>query len=298
MKPLFAFLALVLVATLNGQRMYGQTLSAQTDGGITPSRVIGEVKVIDSTANLVSVKTDAGLLVSIIVTDSTTLSRLLPGETTLAKATSVTLADLGEGDRVLVLGKVAEDLKSATARTLVVMAKADIAKKQEAERLEWSRRGITGVVSAVKPDTKELTVSTRSGMGSQQVTIAISDNLELRRYAPDSIKFGPSMGPNGGQIFVDGFSGGSMPSKSSIREIRINQNPFAAENDQPSGRVDVLTKPGTDKLRGAAFLNFNDESLNSRNPFVTISPKRTPVQVRQYGGTLSGPLVVTGLHIL
>ena len=44
---------------------------------------------------------------------------------------------------------------------------------------------------------------------------------------------GPSMGPNGGQIFVDGFSGGRLPPKESIREIRINQNPFAAENDQP-----------------------------------------------------------------
>ncbi|HXD31396.1 MAG TPA: carboxypeptidase-like regulatory domain-containing protein [Pyrinomonadaceae bacterium] len=101
---------------------------------------------------------------------------------------------------------------------------------------------------------------------------------------------GPSMGPNGGQIFIDGFSGGSLPSKSSIREIRINQNPFAAENDQPSGRIDVFTKPGTDKLRGSAFMNFNDESLNSRNPFTTTR-RRAPFQVRQFGGNLSGPLV-------
>lgn len=100
---------------------------------------------------------------------------------------------------------------------------------------------------------------------------------------------GPSMGPNGGQIFIDGFSGGSLPSKSSIREIRINQNPFAAENDQPSGRIDVFTKPGTDKLRGSAFMNFNDESLNSRNPFTTTK-RRAPFQVRQFGGNLSGPL--------
>ncbi|MDQ5844725.1 MAG: carboxypeptidase-like regulatory domain-containing protein, partial [Acidobacteriota bacterium] len=60
---------------------------------------------------------------------------------------------------------------------------------------------------------------------------------------------GPSVGPNGGQIFVDGFSGGRLPPKESIREIRINQNPFAAENDQPSGRIDILTRPGTDKMR-------------------------------------------------
>ncbi len=99
---------------------------------------------------------------------------------------------------------------------------------------------------------------------------------------------GPSVGPNGGQIFIDGFTGGRLPPKESIREIRINQNPFAAENDQPSGRIDILTRPGTDKMRGSMFLNFEDESLNSRNPF---SAHRTAYQVRQYGGNLGGPIV-------
>src|ERR1041384_2311408 len=56
---------------------------------------------------------------------------------------------------------------------------------------------------------------------------------------------GPSAGPNGGQIFIDGFSGGNMPPKESIREIRIQQNPFAAENDQPSGRIDILARKST-----------------------------------------------------
>src|ERR1041385_7131992 len=101
---------------------------------------------------------------------------------------------------------------------------------------------------------------------------------------------GPSAGPNGGQIFIDGFSGGNMPPKEAIREIRIQQNPFAAENDQPAGRIDILTRPGTDKLRGAVNFNFQDESLNSRNPFAVSSSKRSPYQQRQYGGSLSGPL--------
>jgi hypothetical protein len=101
---------------------------------------------------------------------------------------------------------------------------------------------------------------------------------------------GPSIGPNGGQIFIDGFTGGNLPSKDSIREIRINQNPFAAENDQPSGRIDVLTRPGTDKLRGGASFNFNDESLNSRNPFAISSSKRAPFQIRQYSFNLNGPI--------
>jgi hypothetical protein len=99
---------------------------------------------------------------------------------------------------------------------------------------------------------------------------------------------GPSAGPNGGQFFIDGFTGGRLPPKESIREIRINQNPFSAEYDRLGfGRVEILTKPGTDKLRGQVFLNFNDESLNSRNAF---APNRAPFQVRQYGGSLSGPI--------
>src|SRR3954451_20884423 len=79
---------------------------------------------------------------------------------------------------------------------------------------------------------------------------------------------GPSAGPNGGQIFVDGFSGGVLPSKDSIREIRINQNPLSPEFEKLGlGRIEILTKPGTDKFRGSAFYNFADDAWNSRNPY-------------------------------
>ena len=99
---------------------------------------------------------------------------------------------------------------------------------------------------------------------------------------------GPSAGPNGGQIFVDGFSGGRLPPRSSIREIRINQNPFSAEFDRLGlGRVEILTRPGSDRFRGQASFNFNDDALNSRNPF---APSRPPIQMRQYGGNFGGPL--------
>lgn len=100
---------------------------------------------------------------------------------------------------------------------------------------------------------------------------------------------GPSAGPNGGQFYIDGFSGGGIPRRSSIREIRINRNPFSAEFDRVGfGRIEILTKPGSDKFRGQVSFNFNDESLNSRNPF---APNRPPYQARHYGGTISGPLV-------
>ena len=100
---------------------------------------------------------------------------------------------------------------------------------------------------------------------------------------------GPSAGPNGGQIFVDGFTGGRLPPRASIREIRINSNPFSAEYDRLGfGRIEILTRPGTDRYRGQVSLNFNDDALNSRNPF---SDTRPAIQTRQYGGNFGGPLL-------
>src|SRR5436190_4773285 len=100
---------------------------------------------------------------------------------------------------------------------------------------------------------------------------------------------GPSAGPNGGQIFVDGFTGGRLPPRASIREIRINSNPFSAEYDRLGfGRIEILTRPGTDRYRGQVSFNFNDDALNSRNAFATTRP---PLQTRQYGGNFSGPII-------
>ena len=99
---------------------------------------------------------------------------------------------------------------------------------------------------------------------------------------------GPSAGPGGAAIFIDGFSGGQLPSKESIREIRINQNPFSPEHDRLGlGRIEVFTKPGTDKFRGSVFYNFAHHFWNSRNPY---AQKKAPFLLHEYGGNLSGPL--------
>ena len=147
-----------------------------------------------------------------------------------------------------------------------------------------------------KVTVEQTPVSTEATNNANQTVISGKD-LDALPDDPDELAAalqalaGPSVGPNGGQIFIDGFTGGSLPSKDSIREIRINQNPFAAENDQPSGRIDILTRPGTDKFRGGTSFNFTDESFNSRNPFAVTSPKRTPFQIRQYDMNLSGPVI-------
>ncbi len=99
---------------------------------------------------------------------------------------------------------------------------------------------------------------------------------------------GPAAGPNGGAIYVDGFSGGQLPSKESIREIRVNSNPFSPEFDKLGfGRIEIFTKPGTDKFHGSAFYNISDTIWNSRNPYAS---QKAPFRLQEYGGSLAGPL--------
>ncbi|HTR36504.1 MAG TPA: carboxypeptidase-like regulatory domain-containing protein [Bryobacteraceae bacterium] len=99
---------------------------------------------------------------------------------------------------------------------------------------------------------------------------------------------GPSAGPSGGQIYIDGFTGGTLPSKDSIREIRINQNPFSPEYDKLGyGRIEILTKPGTDKLHGNAFADIGDDIFDARNPYAA---QKAPFLQRNFGGSISDAL--------
>jgi hypothetical protein len=99
---------------------------------------------------------------------------------------------------------------------------------------------------------------------------------------------GPAAGPSGGQIYIDGFTGGQLPPKSAIRAIIINQNPFSAQYDAPGyGRIEILTKPGTDKLHGQLFLNSSASIFNTANPFAANQP---PYHTLQYDGNVSGAL--------
>ncbi|HEX6648730.1 MAG TPA: hypothetical protein VF075_04305 [Pyrinomonadaceae bacterium] len=165
------------------------SIAQSADPGISAKHAIGEVKSVDAAGKTLTIKTDAGSMVTVSVTDKTSYKKLAPGEQTLTNATDVTLNDVGEGDRIMARGNVSEDHKSVPAAMIIVMTKGDLAKKQEAERLEWRRRGILGVITALKPDANEITISNRTMAGTQTVVIPVSEKTELRRYAPDSIKF-------------------------------------------------------------------------------------------------------------
>ena len=193
MKASFRLFSLVLLAICAFQLATGQTSPTpsgqSSDPGITQNGAIGEVKAIDAAAKQLIVKTDAGSLVTVSVAETTSYLRLAPGEKSLANATKISFTDIGEGDRVFARGTPAEDHKSVSSKVVIVMSKAEIAKKQDAERADWRRRGLLGVITELNPTTKELTISTRSMGGMQAVVIPVSEKVEMRRYAPDSIKF-------------------------------------------------------------------------------------------------------------
>jgi hypothetical protein len=119
-------------------------------------------------------------------------------------------------------------------------------------------------------------------------------DLEALSDDPDELQSdlqalaGPSAGPNGGQIYIDGFTGGQLPPKASIREIRINQNPFSAEYDKLGyGRIEILTKPGTDQFHGQLYFSGTSSAFNSKSPFVQTQPG---YETTQFSGNVGGPL--------
>ena len=143
----------------------------------------------------------------------------------------------------------------------------------------------------IAADSRELSVEPENNAGA---VVLKGEDIDALPDDPDDLAAalqalaGPSAGPNGGQIFVDGFTGGRLPPRASIREVRINSNPFSAEFDRLGfGRIEILTRPGTDRYRGQVSFNFNDDALNARNPFAATRP---PIQTRQYGGNFGGPI--------
>src|SRR5580658_1127184 len=166
--------------------------------------------------------------------------------------------------------------------------------------VETGRSTMQNLALIIAVDQQQITV-TEQGAGldtspdnNAGAIVIKGKDLDALSDDPDELQdelnalAGPAAGPNGGQIYIDGFTGGQLPPKSSIREIRVNQNPFSAEYDKLGyGRIEILTKPGTDHLHGMIMASGNDSAFNSLNPFVTSEP---PYYSTFFLGNVSGSL--------
>ena len=184
--------------------------------------------------------------------------------------------------------------------TITVTAPGLALAQAQSVTVEAGRATLQNLALNIAVDQQQVTV-TEQGTGldtspdnNSSAIVIKGKDLDALSDDPDELQdelnalAGPAAGPNGGQIYIDGFTGGQLPPKSSIREIRINQNPFSAEYDKLGyGRIEILTKPGTDHLHGMIMASGNDSAFNSLNPFVTSEP---PYYSTFFLGNVSGSL--------
>jgi len=154
-----------------------------------PSRALGVVQAIDASNGQITLRADDGTIFKIVPQNGARFVRVPPGETSLAKSTPITAADIDPGDRLLARGQVGDDKTTLTATLVVVMTKGDLAKKQEADRAEWQKRGVGGIVTAVDPAAGEVTITAHTAEGQKPLVIVTGPKTVVRRYPPDSVKF-------------------------------------------------------------------------------------------------------------
>lgn len=175
---IFAMLSLAVIAAAQ----------PAPDPAIKATQVYGKVSAINASTAQFNVTTAAGNVVQVSVSEKTTYERMPPGETDRTKAVATSFQEIAVGDGLVARGFVAADKKSVPAQQIIVVSQSDIAKKQDKDRAEWRRRGVSGIVSSVNPSTQEITVNSRTLMGQpQSVIIPISSKVVLRRYPPGTV---------------------------------------------------------------------------------------------------------------
>ena len=162
---------------------------AQNAGGqkVRPIGVVTEVQ-----SGQLTLHTDAGPSLTVTLPDGVSVLQVPPSAKSLKQANKVTVSDIHIGDRVLIVGPVSGN--DVTAKSVIVMSKTALTKAREAERLEWEQHGIAGVVKALNPATKQITLSVpnvnpKLGDLTHSVIVSLAPNASLLRYAPDSVRF-------------------------------------------------------------------------------------------------------------
>ncbi|HEY2360503.1 MAG TPA: carboxypeptidase regulatory-like domain-containing protein [Candidatus Angelobacter sp.] len=240
-------------------------LVAQTQTGRLRGQIVDATGAVIPGASI-SVKNSSGLVLS-ATSDGTgayDVKNLAPGKYTV----SVTAKGFAPTTKEVEI--VAGQLKDIDIPLAIVVKEEDIEVQSDAARVGTS------------PDANASSL------------VLTGKDLDALSDDPDELQSelqalaGPSAGPNGGQIYIDGFTGGQLPPKSSIREIRINQNPFSAQYDRMGfGRIEILTKPGTDKLHGQASFSDNHSFMDALNPFAATEPD---FSTQMISGNVGGPL--------
>lgn len=196
-QTILTLVACVLSVGMADAQQTPQTPGTQSAAAASPQqetknnsgRALGEVTAIDQSAGQLTLKTDQGETVAIVVNEKSAYLRVPPGESTLEKAVKSSLAEIRVGDRVAARGQGSDSNKLIVARQLLIMSKTEIVREHERGRLEWQRRGIAGIVTSLNPEKREIALQMRGAEGVRQILVVAGERVNFRRYASDSVRF-------------------------------------------------------------------------------------------------------------
>jgi hypothetical protein len=186
-KVIAAAFAVAFAVTGSATSLGQQPGSAEPAGAGSVARRIGSIKAI--AGGNIRLTPDSGPEVNVTVDPAAQILRIAPGERNLKNATRLQFEDLQVGDRILVAGKPGSDSNSIAASSVVVMKHSDVEARQQHDLEDWQKRGLGGLVHAVEPARKTITISISGFTGNQTVIVHTSKDTVIRRYAPDSVKF-------------------------------------------------------------------------------------------------------------
>jgi hypothetical protein len=241
---------------------------AAVPSGIKANLAVGEVSSVNQSGNKIVLQTSDGAI-EVIISSATVFKRVPPENPTLAAAVAAALSDIGENDKIVVTGAVSADKKTIPAKTVYLMTKSDISKRNQAEKELWRTRGISGRVVSVDFKTRNITLATRSISGETNITVSPKENAEFLRYSADSVKFADTVASNLAEIKVgdqlralgdrgtDGLtfqaekyvSGTFRTIAGKITAIDMAKNEITIENAQDKKQVTVVLKNDTSMKR-------------------------------------------------
>jgi hypothetical protein len=214
--------------------------------------VVGTVSLFKAETAEIEIQTDTGAAVAMKVTPDTVAQKVAPGATDLKKAESINVTDVALGDRVL----ATPEPGTGNLRRIVVMPATDIVKKNQADRMDWTRRGVSGMVAAKSGN--DVTLKIRTLTGESQAVVTVTPKTAFKRYAPDSVKFADARNSNLGEIGVG--------DQVRARGVKSEDGLKVTAEDVVFGTF--VTKAGTVTAVNAETREITIKDLANRKPLV------------------------------
>jgi len=165
-------------------------------GNAQTTSVVGTISAFKAEVTEIEVKPDGGAPVAFKVTGDTVAQQVAPGAGDLKSAQTIRVTELHLGDRVLATAEPGTKM----LRRIVVMSASDLAHRDEADRADWARRGVSGIVATKTADG--LTLKMRSLTGVVETVLKVNPKTAYRQYAPDSVRFADAKQSNLSEIAV------------------------------------------------------------------------------------------------